>query len=506
MLQKEIEKYLLANASKAVLSKNWERLSEKIRKKICSTGFLGYDSAATAKKAQQAGKVLAATSGGGNTSSRQSQSQSQKGTTANTNSRPTSSTSARNIPNTSTMTKSTWKAAAQKSDDASSASYLLDIVTTPSSTREILSPTDASKTAKVASVRPMPAQVQHQNVFSSRQTTSTSNKPTTSLRATAANNEKSFNSSRLTSKTTTLGQNRLGGIGTRLTEREKSFDNISRSPSSSSSSFGNLAAVGGGSGSQSKPMTPITPSRPKQFPHGRNLKLSPRLDDKPAPITKPVFLTNSEKAKAVSKPQLKMRSARSNSISSTNIAEKSSSGSGTSSSAIHSRQSSMGSNQVAPRTPNLSQPSRYTTNMSGTSRKTLTQANVAASSNSPTTVTNRRVGSATGATRKSTSSTVFTPAVRDRDVTSRGRQQQNSSSKTKSNVASNNKGYKKQTIMADYDSGSDSDLMTKSNIEIDGEPRMRTLAEIGRSSTFSKDEPTVLGKMDLSLDMEYNPI
>jgi hypothetical protein len=49
--------------------------------------------------------------------------------------------------------------------------------------------------------------------------------------------------------------------------------------------------------------------------------------------------------------------------------------------------------------------------------------------------------------------------------------------------------------------------MTKSSYEMDTgsndeEPKIRTLAEIGRSSTFSKDEPTILGKMDLSMGPE----
>lgn len=53
-------------------------------------------------------------------------------------------------------------------------------------------------------------------------------------------------------------------------------------------------------------------------------------------------------------------------------------------------------------------------------------------------------------------------------------------------------------------------IMSRSTIETDsGETKMRTLAEIGRSSTFSKDEPTILGKMDSStystLEMEISP-
>lgn len=40
-------------------------------------------------------------------------------------------------------------------------------------------------------------------------------------------------------------------------------------------------------------------------------------------------------------------------------------------------------------------------------------------------------------------------------------------------------------------------IMSKSTIEMEsGETKIRTLAEIGRSSTFSKDEPTILGKLD----------
>jgi len=53
-------------------------------------------------------------------------------------------------------------------------------------------------------------------------------------------------------------------------------------------------------------------------------------------------------------------------------------------------------------------------------------------------------------------------------------------------------------------------LMTKSTYEMESssnpeEPKIRTLAEIGRSSTFSKAEPTILGKMDLSMEMSVEP-
>jgi hypothetical protein len=54
------------------------------------------------------------------------------------------------------------------------------------------------------------------------------------------------------------------------------------------------------------------------------------------------------------------------------------------------------------------------------------------------------------------------------------------------------------------DSFQQDSLMSRSSIENSGsEVKTRTLAEIGRSSTFSKDEPTILGKMDEYGHVEY---
>jgi hypothetical protein len=71
------------------------------------------------------------------------------------------------------------------------------------------------------------------------------------------------------------------------------------------------------------------------------------------------------------------------------------------------------------------------------------------------------------------------------------------------------------TASFDFDSLNDSysrdNVMSRSTIETEsGEVKMRTLAEIGRSSTFSKDEPTILGKLGMdgsgygNIDMDYD--
>jgi hypothetical protein len=70
---------------------------------------------------------------------------------------------------------------------------------------------------------------------------------------------------------------------------------------------------------------------------------------------------------------------------------------------------------------------------------------------------------------------------------------------TKTRMTPVGRGQTRTTATEDFQSFSESfqpdSLMSRSSIETEsGDVKMRTLAEIGRSSTFSKDEPTILGK------------
>jgi hypothetical protein len=72
-------------------------------------------------------------------------------------------------------------------------------------------------------------------------------------------------------------------------------------------------------------------------------------------------------------------------------------------------------------------------------------------------------------------------------------------STTKTRMTPVGRGQTRTTATEDFQSFSESfqpdSLMSRSSIETEsGDVKMRTLAEIGRSSTFSKDEPTILGK------------
>lgn len=267
MLRDYVERFLLANASKAVLSRCWEQLGQDFRKKICSSSFVGYD--------KFGNKIVKNTGGGATGSAAKSKT-----------TRPTSSSS-RNP----------------------SVSKQASVPTKP--TQAVTA--SASVVTKVASVRPMQSQ-QQQNVHPTTNTVPVPQKR--SVRPISSSGNKSGSGYETQSSPPTATPRSTSNLRTvpkaMSVDREKSFNSRRASISTASSTASaNRTPI--------KPLTPSVPSKPSpltgydQVPSStttpRNTKSTTRSQahrtQKPTEPPKKTFVSNSAKAAAVSKPLLK---------------------------------------------------------------------------------------------------------------------------------------------------------------------------------------------------------
>lgn len=502
MLRGEIERYLLANASKAVLSKCWEQLGQDVRKKICTSSFMGYD---------KFGNKIVKNHGG-----------SSSGMTSHGHGHSTTTVPVQNVKPTS---KDKSHYGTSRSSKASSKQMSVPVTTTVSkepNKEPILSPMTTNP-AKVASVRPMQATskatvAKPPPAYSTAAPVSTTAKSRSSSTNLAAEARDTKSLSRMTSQKSftppTAGGHRTAVSVPRKfasVEREKSFSSTPRPGT-------NVVSSSSASRTPLKPLTPSKTDSPLIQPGAsgtgtygrssmsrRSTKPPITQPPKPVPPTK-VFLTNSAKAAAVSKPNLRgcvtavskrTPSSSATSLHSQQSTASSSKNSGTSGhSQVHSRYLSAKDNSKASSgAGGFSARSSF----SNVERPPPAKAKVVSNPPRRNTYSNAAgVGTSVPATNKNTS---ITPGT---------------SGATKRPLSGGNVGFatvpvapnKNMTEM--QNNFSKENVMSRSTIETDsGETKMRTLAEIGRSSTFSKDEPTILGKMDSStystLDMEISP-
>ncbi|CAG7834569.1 unnamed protein product [Allacma fusca] len=429
MLAKEIERYLIANASKAVLSKYWEHLGQDVRKRICTSSFLGYD-----KAGNKIVKGSASTTGAKQANPGRLTPSERSSSISSIKSNSSTKLTARQLEHTKSL-----------AHGFSQASYS----------------TSGVSTAKIASVRPI------QNVFS----TATEAQPPTSLPKSSQNKTSNFR------HPTQLSRRKTD-------EKEKSFSNSPRNSVASSS-------IASANRTPLNTLTPITPSKPglgivgssniatkgTRASSGKNAHTFTTVPTITTP-PKSTFITNSARANSVSKPNLRQKNVSSTSTRST-----------------------------TPRTPNLSQPSRYasTLGVSGTNRKS--RGSISGSEKSEKPLQTVSSGDYKPRQARVTGVSAFVPTASSRERREKSMNKNTGgSTQTSSNSSSRKTSAKSSTrsTSANIDPMRDS-IMSKSTIENDsGEPKIRTLAEIGRSSTFSKDEPTILGKLDqnhaLSID------
>lgn len=501
MLRGEIERYLLANASKAVLSKCWEQLGQDVRKKICTSSFMGYDKYGN-KIVKNQGSV-----GGLHV---------QATTVPVQNVKPT------------TKDKSPNYGQSHRSSGSKGASKHMSVPLTTTVTKEpnkepILSPMTTNP-AKIASVRPIQASRPHVsskppsaavvNVMTSSPSVKQRSSSTSSTGAAEIRENKTL--SRVTSQKSFTPPSNAPRSSVSVprkftsTEREKSFSSSPR-PSTS---------VATTSSANRTPLKPLTPSKTDSpiiqhgtSPYGRSTaarraKAQPPQPPKVnVPPTK-VFLTNSAKAAAVSKPNLKGSVA-------SNVSKRTPSSSATS---LHSQQSAASSSRNSSGSSHSTVHSRYISTKESTlktggsgfsARSSFSNAErpgvpktrpALSNPQRRNTYSNHAPNNSAGNKNSSGTGTPSTSGANKRPL-SGGNVVPVS---TKAVVPSNRNMTEMQS---NY---SKDNVMSKSTIETDsGETKMRTLAEIGRSSTFSKDEPTILGKLDSStystLDMEISP-
>jgi len=483
-LKYEIEKFLLGNASKAVLSKNWEALDQKVRKKICATSFVGYDKTNAKVKPKVTGK----------NAPKPVESNSSRSARAHSNKETRDSQQQLHHHNTTTV-----------------------------------APT------KVASVRPMQVQSQQKShkleleeltkeITVVKPVKSPTTKQTTRTNMRLLNSESPEISSNTTApiqvNSNTVTRPNRNKKSLPLEQKERSFTGstvASRNASSNSASAVRTPV---------KPLTPVTPSKPSPIlgQHQRatsapkyrirsaKTSLSEPVEDVKKTPNK-VFMSNSARAAAVSKPLLKCT------VKPSGVTSKVSCGlnkDGNATQKSGERRNSNASNpSMSGRSSfsNVEKPSppsaRVRNNPSGHSRKNSSggQQNCASSNNSTvsttTTITarsnttsgnrstinaKREVNSAKNSYRENANATTATKVVKGSYI-----RRQHIDLMDDSNNISDDDGLRVGSPFKSGNSGS----MSRSTIETDmGEPRVRTLAEIGRSSTFSKDEPTVLGRMD----------
>lgn len=492
MLRGEIERYLLANASKAVLSKGWEQLGKDVQKRICTSSFMGFD---------KYGNKIGKNQGGGH------------------GHHTTTTVPVQNVKPTSKDKHGHYSS----SRGSKSVSKQMSVPVTTTVSKEpnkepILSPMTANP-AKVASVRPMQAAKQTVSKPASAVPSNVAVTPTTKSRSSSsslsgvhdARENKPLN--RVTSQksftppTSTSHRNTPGSVPRKLAtvEREKSFSSITRPTSS-------VASTSSARGTPLKPLTPCKADSP--ITHGPSgtarstvsrrtprSQATPPIQKPPVPPTK-VFLTNSAKAAAVSKPNLRGSvssvSKRTPSSSATSLLSQQSTSSKTSTvsghippqsrylSAKDNTKAGTGTGGFSARSSfsNVERPGPVKSKVMSNPPRRNTYSNAAAAS-AAAAATNKNTSGSTGATKRPLSG--GTVGVSPATITAPNK-----------NMTEMQNNYAKDNVMS------------RSTIETDsGETKMRTLAEIGRSSTFSKDEPTILGKMDSStystLDMEISP-
>lgn len=495
MLRGEIERYLLANASKAVLSKGWEQLGKDVQKRICTSSFMGFD---------KYGNKIGKNQGGGHG-----------------HGHATTTVPVQNVKPTSKDKHGNYGQA--RSSKSVSKQMSVPVTTTVSkepNKEPILSPMTANP-AKVASVRPMQAAKQTVSKPASAVPSNVAVTPTAKSRSSSSSlsgvhdarenkplsrvtSQKSF-----TPPTSTSHRNTPGSVARKLAtvEREKSFSNTTR-PSSS------VANTSSTRGTPLKPLTPCKTDSP--ITHGAAgtgrstvSRRTPRsqatqpVQKPPVPPTK-VFLTNSAKAAAVSKPNLRGSvtavSKRTPSSSATSLLSQQSASSSSKTSTVSAHvppqsrylsakdntKAGTGAGGFSARSSfsNVERPGPVKSKVMSNPPRRNTYSNAAAA-NAAAAATNKNTSGSTGATKRPLSG--GTVGVSPATISAPNK-----------NMTEMQNNYAKDNVMS------------RSTIETDsGETKMRTLAEIGRSSTFSKDEPTILGKMDSStystLEMEISP-
>jgi len=487
MLRDEVEKYLFANASKAVLSRCWEQLGQDVRKRICNTSFVGFD-----KFGNKIVKNTGASTGGRNSSRPSSSSN-----TSNTRSHGASNTMKSkhsSTNNSSTLTKIASVRPMQSQQHA--------VVETP--VTPVVAQTLPSKSS---SHRERPSSASKATKASDHQQTQLSNLAVTSRNSLRSNPHKSMSM-----------------------DREKSF-NSANSRRTSGNSGSTASSTASANRTPIKPLTPsVPPSKPSPLTVGyeqsspsslnnkptrpaktstgstnRNQKI--QQSPKPQEPPKKTFLTNSAKAAAVSKPLLKPVSKK------------------TPTSSVSSLNSQHGTNDVqqsgnkyvskyAPTTSSSSLAVKSSGGFSARSSFSNVERPAAVKSKVDSNPPRRNTfgqshtgGHTTIPTKVRRPASSGTPVVRGTLKHPSVGNPSGHSSMPPVSVPS--------TASFDFDSLNDSysreNVMSRSTIETEsGEVKMRTLAEIGRSSTFSKDEPTILGKLDMegsgygNIDMDYD--